>query len=672
MLKVNEKGAIPVLFLVVALGALAFLVIASSADFKNKLFSRLYQKPPSQASETSQLNDLTKQLLDAVNSNRPMGSNIKQIAQTRKDLLLSELEKDTFSFISKARLVNRRNDFPEDLKPFIEQNIEQQEGEISVLHLDNFQEKKSKTEYYLDGLNTKLYFTLPTTSLKTGDKVKVSGIKLDRKIAVDTTKKAKLTISQRAKRNIVTNVNLAIIMFKFKDAPEPYFTPQSIENKMFKSATSLVRFYQDNSFKQMSLKGNVFGWYTLPINKPTQGCDSPEWYQMADEQVNKAGGRLNNYTHKMYVWADGVEGCSFGGLAQLDGTWSVINYSDSQSLYAHELGHNLGNAHASKLNCQGKQIGDSDECLQEEYGDYYDVMGLGYNPFNIPHKLSTNWLNKSQIQIVTQTGIYKISGLEDTKAKNKIKGLKIYRPDMDDYYYIEYRRPLGFSSTLDPKITNGALIHTWNEDKLTNSYLIDATPETPGTVWITDESLLNGASFIDPFNDLTIKQISHTPLELRLEIKFGPNQYFGPSIPKLLYYASVCTQQDPKTLEEVTAEKPQILLGWARSKNALGYEVFKDGQNIATLYDSDFAEGFLNVFYLDEDLEKGKSYVYKIRAFDSSQRYSRFSGSKTIRVNCGLDPSPIDPTKPPIPTIEPSNIPTPKPTPSPKTNLSPF
>lgn len=45
----NQRGIVPILVLVASLGALAFLVLASSADFKDKLFGRLYQRTPSQA-----------------------------------------------------------------------------------------------------------------------------------------------------------------------------------------------------------------------------------------------------------------------------------------------------------------------------------------------------------------------------------------------------------------------------------------------------------------------------------------------------------------------------------------------------------------------------------------------------------------------------------------------
>lgn len=45
----NERGAVHLLLIVAAIGALAFIITASTADFKDKLFGRLYQRTPSKA-----------------------------------------------------------------------------------------------------------------------------------------------------------------------------------------------------------------------------------------------------------------------------------------------------------------------------------------------------------------------------------------------------------------------------------------------------------------------------------------------------------------------------------------------------------------------------------------------------------------------------------------------
>lgn len=43
----SQKGALSLLLLIAGLGAVAFLVIATSSEFKDQLFGRLYKKPKS-------------------------------------------------------------------------------------------------------------------------------------------------------------------------------------------------------------------------------------------------------------------------------------------------------------------------------------------------------------------------------------------------------------------------------------------------------------------------------------------------------------------------------------------------------------------------------------------------------------------------------------------------
>ncbi len=52
MLKLNQKGAIPLLLLIAGIGLLVFIFITSTTSFKDKLFNTLFPKPPSHASET--------------------------------------------------------------------------------------------------------------------------------------------------------------------------------------------------------------------------------------------------------------------------------------------------------------------------------------------------------------------------------------------------------------------------------------------------------------------------------------------------------------------------------------------------------------------------------------------------------------------------------------------
>lgn len=49
MYKLSQKGAIPLLVLIAAIGLIIFLGVSSSVDFKDKIFSQLFPKPASRA-----------------------------------------------------------------------------------------------------------------------------------------------------------------------------------------------------------------------------------------------------------------------------------------------------------------------------------------------------------------------------------------------------------------------------------------------------------------------------------------------------------------------------------------------------------------------------------------------------------------------------------------------
>ena len=47
--RLGEAGALPILLLIATIGLIGFLVVSSSADFKDKLFAQLFSKPASHA-----------------------------------------------------------------------------------------------------------------------------------------------------------------------------------------------------------------------------------------------------------------------------------------------------------------------------------------------------------------------------------------------------------------------------------------------------------------------------------------------------------------------------------------------------------------------------------------------------------------------------------------------
>jgi hypothetical protein len=79
-----------------------------------------------------------------------------------------------------------------------------------------------------------------------------------------------------------------------------------------------------------------------------------------------------------------VPSCQFGGEA--NPTEVLLNGLLYRALAAHELGHTLGLAHASRWDCAGAS------CQVNEYGNEFSVMGHGDGHFNAFEKAKLQWL----------------------------------------------------------------------------------------------------------------------------------------------------------------------------------------------------------------------------------------------------------------------------------------
>ncbi len=112
---------------------------------------------------------------------------------------------------------------------------------------------------------------------------------------------------------------------------------------------------------------------------------------MANAAARAAGVNLSQYTQYQYVIGPGAP-CGWAGLAYVPGTTSWVNGTIQLRVIAHEYGHNLGVHHASSLDCRdtgGHRVALSvnNLCGASEYGDPYDVMGIGMtNHMNNFHK----------------------------------------------------------------------------------------------------------------------------------------------------------------------------------------------------------------------------------------------------------------------------------------------
>lgn len=283
--------------------------------------------------------------------------------------------------------------------------------------------------------------------------------------------------------------------------------PYSVETVRQTIFGSINNFIKENSDQKAWLTGDVTPWNTITYN--TSVCNPFEIRDKAKAAATNAGYVLGNYTHFMYIFpfvpCIGVPGSSSVGTIPSN-LW--INQGLNLHTTAHEFGHILGLVHSFALDCGSASIGGN--CTSLEYGDSLDLMGspLAQGHYSAYQKELLGWLSPLEI---TQSGSYTITPFETSGGQRALKIPKrIDANGQQEWYYIEYRQPIGFDSYLasNTNVRNGIIIRTKALDPSGTAfagYLIDMTPETPS--W-NDPALTVGKTFRDPDTDLAITLVS--------------------------------------------------------------------------------------------------------------------------------------------------------------------
>lgn len=238
------------------------------------------------------------------------------------------------------------------------------------------------------------------------------------------------------------------------------------------------------------------------------------------------------------------DGCDYGlgTLGALDSAWNATFVSDtSQSLYAHELGHNLGLAHANALRCNGVQDGIwngtdfGGECSRWRYEDLLDVMGYsgeryGEGNLNAPH-VHDLALDPAAITSVTGPATVTIPPLS-TMAPGR--GLEV--TDTNGVtYYVEYRTATGRDAVAALNSYRPSLgVLLYREDPAAyrghGSYHLDATPGRSDD-YDYDRALRPGATFRSAAGTLTITTVSQDATGAVVAIAGGAGEQQPPGEP---------------------------------------------------------------------------------------------------------------------------------------------
>ena len=448
-----------------------------------------------------------------------LSGDLLSVAASRQQLFSEIIQDDPGAVLRAAVPADFRASLPPAVRAYVEEEIDA-EGELEILHEDR--DPGSRYLYFLKVKGEErfsLHFAAHPPTLQTGTRVRVRGIRVERALALES---GSTTVEGLAAivPNSFGEQRTVVILVNFQDKPtEQPYTRDFARSVVFGTTN---QFYMEASYQKTSLTGDVFGWYTIPMNSTV--CDGWKLASDAKAAATAAGVNLSAYTR--YVFAFPQNACGWWGTGTVGGNPSQawINGTLVFQVVGHEMGHNLGLFHSRSIDCGSTTLGSN--CTRDEYGDPLDTMGYSTGHYNAFQKERLGWLNygtSPPITTVQADGTYSLE-LYETVGSNP-KALKILKATdpatgKKTWYYVELRQAIGFDSFVagNSNVLNGVVIHTGSELDANSSDLLDMTPTTAP---MSDPALTVGQSFTDPDAGVTIGTTWASTTGASVSVTFG-------------------------------------------------------------------------------------------------------------------------------------------------------
>ena len=433
--------------------------------------------------------------------------------------------------------------------------------------------------------------------VKPGDLVEVSGDAGDDSIIVnalvvqDASGAAAVSDGNRTTLGILVGASDSVAAVNATD----------LTDYLFHAERSVDGVYDANSLGQLRFSGRVVG----PYYKNTRGADCSsegnglwDWVASMKDQIMADGIDISQYKHLLFIMPPNST-CIGTGYAYFNNPHAFVKPQASwgpekvKYYIAHELGHNLAMSHAG-------YDSNNDGIADSEYGDQSDVQGnpqYQMSDWNAPNTDYMGFLSNYPQKIVTaDAGYFQVEALEvhpgETGMPQIIKFPKLDRV-ANEWYYISFRRPIGYSNTLQTQYTTGINIHTFVDNgSIQRTRIIDLLQ--PGEV------------FYDHENNIAITATSQSSDGMSMGFTVE-------SIAEIL----------PVTLE-ISAGKGQrqnLLWSSVDASEVSHYEVIRNGAPIATT---------TNTAYEDSSVSKGNIYNYIVVAANAAGLRSEDSNTVTV------------------------------------------
>ena len=243
-------------------------------------------------------------------------------------------------------------------------------------------------------------------------------------------------------------LSITVICFEFPDISRS----ESISTIRSTAIDQVNEFYQQVSYGQFSVTGQIYGWYMMsaPLSKwDITGWNSPSddrWgvVQVALSVAESNGVKRGAYTFLVFAYYS--SGSPQWGFAYADLKLSVQSSNSAWQIYAHELGHLTGLPDLYDLAQLRKGRSDT-------FVGPWDLMSSG-STMCVWSKIRLGWIQKSQITKLELGSSVTISPLELGKG---ILAARIeYSYSVTRYYLVEVRLGCGVLITeIDETKANG-------------------------------------------------------------------------------------------------------------------------------------------------------------------------------------------------------------------------
>ncbi len=394
-----------------------------------------------------------------------------------------------------------------------------------------------------------------------------------------------------------TSKKVALLLVNFVGNTATPWTLAQAQGVLFTNANSVANYFAEESYGQLALTGDVYGYYTISID--TTQCNYTDIGTKANAAATAAGVNLGSYTNIQYAFPSLP--CGWSGLAYMPGTQTWLNNALTVGVSAHELSHNLGVHHASTVNCveNGVRVAmsaNSANCTYSEYGDPFSVMGnAGAARHTHSQQLATlGWTSGNALVTATTGGNYTLGAAEDQASA--VKAIRVARGD-GTYLYLELRETWGTFDNFgasDPVVNGVSVRYASDWNTIVQSKLIDTTPAT--STW-SDAALSVGSSFWDPVSGVTVTTVS-----------LGG----GSAVVNLTWGLDSVPPTQPGNLAASSIGATTARLTWTAStdsRGVTGYRVSRDGTVLATV---------TGTSYDDSGLVGGTTYQYSVVALDGA------------------------------------------------------